>query len=80
MAKMTAETKKALEQAALHYDTKLARTEAKRGRVNIYRIAIILKAIDNAATDMKAGSDLRAALCANFNDRLLDVMLKAACS
>jgi hypothetical protein len=64
-----------LTRAALVYDERCA----KRERVpNPYRIGHILGGIERAEQRIAAGATVRAALCASFNDRLLDAMLKAA--
>lgn len=61
--------------AALAYDERCAKRERMP---NIYRIGLILGAIERVEQDIAAGRSVRQALCDNFNDRLLDAMLKAA--
>jgi hypothetical protein len=65
--------------AAVLYDQRMEQQETRRGlRVNIYRIGLILKAIENAEAAIASGKTVRQALCEFFNGRLLDRMLKAA--
>jgi hypothetical protein len=64
-----------LARAALAYDKRCA----KRERIsNPYRIGHILGGVERAEQAIAKGATVRTALCACFNDRLLDAMLKAA--
>lgn len=62
-----------LAHAVTAYDRK---QETKKGH-NPYAIAHYLHAVDDAVALIEKGSTVRAALLATFNDRLLDVALKA---
>lgn len=67
---MNAATKQKLIHAVTAYDRK---QEGRRG-YNRYALAQYLDRVEDAS---KHGGTLRQALVANFNDRLLDVCLKA---
>lgn len=66
-------TKDKLISAATQYDLKQS---TKRG-YNHYALGQYFERIDAVCLDIEAGAAPRAALLAAFNDRLLDVMLKA---
>lgn len=64
-----------LRHAATAYDKRCC---ARERMPNIYRLGHIFSRIAECEADIAAGADVRATLCDGFNDRLLDVMLKAA--
>ena len=65
--------------AATAYDRRCEAAEVRqRVSVNIYRLAHVFGGIERAEQRLAKGATVREALCASFNGRLLDVMLKAA--
>lgn len=55
------------------YDSK----QSTRKGHNPYALGIYFQRVDEIIADIKAGADVRAAICAGFSDRVLDVVLKA---
>lgn len=60
--------------AATAYDEK----QSKKKYYNHYALGIYFQRIDDVCRDIEGGKSIRQALLDGFNDRFLDVMLKAA--
>jgi hypothetical protein len=52
--------------------------ESKKKYYNPYALAIYLRALQSAETDMAAGTPIRQAIVGHFSGRLLDRLLKTA--
>jgi hypothetical protein len=76
----TIKLRRALEHAATVYDQKEEAKDLKSRsrRVNIYRLGIILGRVNDTVDAVEGGADLSRTLRANFCDRLLTIMEKAA--
>jgi hypothetical protein len=61
----------------LHAVTEWDRRASKRKGYNPYALGLMFEAVDRTSTAIEGGTTVRAALMANFNDRLLDHCLKA---
>ncbi len=61
----------------VHAATEYDRKQASKRSYNRYALGIYLNAIDATCKDIEQGLTVRAALLVNFNDRLLDAMLKS---
>ena len=74
---MTA-TPESLEIALQHAVTEYDRKQAGKRCWNPHALPLYLEAVERAVALVRAGKDVRSAIVANFNDRLLDRCLKAA--
>lgn len=63
--------------ALVHAVTAYDRRRAGRQGYNHYALGQYLIRLEEVERDIAAGASVRAALCAAFSDRLLDVCLKA---
>lgn len=61
----------------IHALTDYDRKQSTKRGYNMYALSHYMEAVHNIDADLAAGADLRAALCAAFCGRLLDVCLKA---
>ena len=77
---MTMTLKEKLNHAVKEYDRKQYKKslQSKRGYYNEYALGIYLGRVDDCCQVIEAGADIRKTLEDNFNDRLLDCVLKAA--
>ena len=69
----TMNIKNQLVSAATQYDQR----QSRKASYNPYALGQYFARIDEVCADVEAGASPRAALCAGFHDRLLDVLLKA---
>jgi hypothetical protein len=69
-----------LQSIVTRYDQAEEARELKRkhGRVNVYRLGLLLAMVDRVEADIAAGASLHHALYDNANDRLL-TLLERAC-
>jgi len=67
-----------LKDTLIHAVTAYDRKQSTRRGYNPYALGQYFQRIDEVCLDIEAGAEPRAALMAGFNDRLLDVLLKAA--
>ena len=77
---MTMTLKQKLDHAVTEYDRKqyAKSLKSKHGYYNHYALGIYLGRVDDCCQVIEAGADIRKTLEDNFNDRLLDCVLKAA--
>ncbi len=77
---MTMTLRQKLNHAVTEYDRRQeARAKkSKRGYYNHYALGIYLGRLDEVCNEIDGGADIRKTIEANFNDRLLTCVLKAA--
>jgi len=62
----------------IHAVTRYDERESRKRHYNVYALGQYLKRVDEVCADIRRGAPARAAICAAFNGRLLNHMLKAA--
>lgn len=61
----------------IHAVTEFDRKSSTKRGYNPYALGIYMQRVDEVCADIERGASPRKALCAGFNDRLLDHCLKA---
>lgn len=69
---ITEQTHARLISVITRWDMALARREAKHGRENIYRLGLLLEALERFERAVEAGAAPLAALSDHFSERLCD--------
>lgn len=61
----------------LHALTAYDRRQSAKRSYNVHALNLYFERVDSVCADIDNGVELRQAICAGFNDRLLDVCLRA---